>query len=172
MFELLQTTTFGKKVIGISDQNSLTLLIILNAVGIPGRIIPAYLADAYFGTFNVLIPFVGGAGVMLYAWIGVHSQGAFYVFVTLYGICANAVQTLFPSTLSQLTTDLSKMASRVGMVFTVGSVACLTGPPLAGRLIDMGGGSYLYAQAFGGSSMFVGCMFLGAARFFQHRVAR
>ncbi|PVH95940.1 MFS monocarboxylate transporter-like protein [Periconia macrospinosa] len=163
------TATFGKHVIGVSEQSSLTLLIILNAVGIPGRIIPAYLADAYFGTFNLLLPSVGGAGVMLYAWIGVHSTGSFYVFVTLYGICANSVQTLFPSTLSQLTTDLSKMASRVGMVFTVGSIACLTGPPLAGKLIDMGGGSYLYAQVFGGSSMLVGCMFLGASRFFQRR---
>ena len=142
---------------------------ILNAVGIPGRVIPAFLADTYFGTFNVLIPCVGGAGVMLYAWIGVHQAGTFYAFVTLYGLCANAVQTLFPSTLSNLTSDLSKMASRVGMVFTVGSIACLTGPPLAGRLIDMGGGSYLYAQIFGGTSLFVGCMFLGASRLCQYR---
>ncbi|KAH9875833.1 hypothetical protein IAQ61_003298 [Plenodomus lingam] len=155
--------------IGISESSSLTLLIILNAVGIPGRIIPAFLADAYFGAFNVLIPFVGAGATMLYAWAGIHEPGAYYAFVTLYGICANAVQTLFPSTLSLLTTDLSKMASRVGMVFAVGSIACLTGPPLAGRLIDIGNGSYLYAQVFGGSSMAVGCMFLGAARFCQHR---
>jgi hypothetical protein len=134
-------------VVGISESSSLTLLIILNAVGIPGRIIPAFLADAYFGAFNVLIPFVGGGAVMLYAWAGVNQPGAFYTFVTLYGICANAVQTLFPSTLSLLT----------------------TGPPLAGRLIDMGNGSYLYAQVFGGSSMAVGCVFLGAARLCQFR---
>jgi len=156
-------------VVGVSQSSSLTLLMILNAVGIPGRIIPAFLADKYFGAFNVLIPFVGGGSVMLYAWAGVHQPGAFYAFVTLYGICANAVQTLFPSTLSLLTTDLSKMASRVGMVFAVGSIACLTGPPLAGRLIDLGNGSYLYAQVFGGTSMAIGCVFLGAARLCQFR---
>jgi hypothetical protein len=53
--------------VGISESSSLTLLIILNAVGIPGRVIPAFLADTYFGAFNVLIPFVGGGAVMLYA---------------------------------------------------------------------------------------------------------
>ncbi|KAL1620026.1 hypothetical protein SLS56_009839 [Neofusicoccum ribis] len=132
------TTTFGKEVIGISDASSLTLLMVLNAVGIPGRIVPAYMADRYFGTFNTLLPFVGGASVMLFAWIRVYSTGSFYAFVTIYGICANAVQTLFPSTLSQLNTDMSKMASHVGMVFTVGSIACLTGPPIAGCLIDLG----------------------------------
>ena len=166
---MIQTSTFGREVAGISESGSLTLLIILNAVGIPGRIIPAFLADKYFGAFNVLIPFVAGGAVMLYAWAGVNQTGSFYAFVTLYGICANAVQTLFPSTLSLLTTDLSKMASRVGMVFAVASLACLTGPPLAGRLIDMGHGSYLYAQMFGGSSMTVGCVFLGAARLCQMR---
>ncbi|KAL0263385.1 hypothetical protein SLS55_002365 [Diplodia seriata] len=166
------TTTFGKEVMHISESGSLTLLMILNAVGIPGRVVPAYLADAYFGTFNTLLPFVGGAGIMLFAWTGVHSRAAFYVFVILYGICANAVQTLFPSTLSQLTPDLSKVASRVGMVFTVGSVACLTGPPIAGVLIDLGDGDYLYAQVFGGSAVFLGFLFLGLARRFQYRQQR
>ncbi|KAF2138177.1 uncharacterized protein K452DRAFT_234891 [Aplosporella prunicola CBS 121167] len=163
------TTTFGKEVTHISESGSLTLLMVLNAVGIPGRLIPAYLADTYFGTFNTLLPFVAGAGVMLFAWIGVHSAGAFYAFVILYGICSNAVQTLFPSTLSQLTTDLSKVASRVGMVFGVGGFACLTGPPLAGRLIDMGDGDYLYAQLYGGSSVILGFVFLSVARRCQHQ---
>ncbi|GME28247.1 uncharacterized protein K452DRAFT_234891 [Neofusicoccum parvum] len=161
------TTTFGKEVIGISDASSLTLLMVLNAVGIPGRIVPAYMADRYFGTFNTLLPFVGGASVMLFAWIRVYSTGSFYAFVTIYGICANAVQTLFPSTLSQLNTDMSKMASHVGMVFTVGSIACLTGPPIAGCLIDLGKGSYLYAQLFGGSSVMLGLGFLGVSWYFR-----
>ncbi|KAH7052138.1 MFS monocarboxylate transporter-like protein [Macrophomina phaseolina] len=163
------TTTFGKEEMGISESSSLTLLMILNAVGVPGRVIPAYLADTYFGTFNTLLPFVGGAAVMLFAWTGVHGAAAFYAFVILYGICANAVQTLFPSTLSQLAPDLSKVASRVGMVFTVGSVACLTGPPIAGRLIDRGGGDYLYAQLFGGCAVTLGFVFLGVARRCQHQ---
>ncbi|OJD28972.1 mfs monocarboxylate transporter [Diplodia corticola] len=166
------TTTFGRNVIHISEAQSLTLLMILNGVGIPGRLIPAYVADRRFGSFTTLLPFVGGAAVMLFGWIGVRSEGAFYAFVILYGICSNAVQTLFPSALSQLTTDLSKMASRVGMVFTVGSFACLTGPPIAGALIDVGEGDYLYAQLFGGCSVVLGLAFLSAARWCQRQERR
>ncbi|CAG7927991.1 unnamed protein product [Penicillium olsonii] len=161
------TSTYGKHVIGLSDTSSLTQLMVLNAVGIPGRTVPGFLADAYFGAFNTLLPFVFGASVMLFGWIGATSSSSFYCFVVIYGICSNAVQTLFPSTLSKLTTDMSKIASRVGMVFTVGSVACLTGPPIAGALIGVADGSYLYAQLFGGTSVMLGFVFLSAARWTQ-----
>ncbi|KAI1749748.1 MFS monocarboxylate transporter-like protein [Xylaria castorea] len=163
------TSTYGRDVVGISESNSLTLLIILNAVGVPGRVIPAFLADRYFGLFNTMLPFVVGAGVLLLAWMRVESAAAFYAWVALYGICANAVQTLFPSTLSSLVTDLSKTGQRVGMVFSVGSLACLTGPPLAGVLIGVGNGSYKYLQIFGGVSVLVGFVFFAISRFYQTR---
>ncbi|KAI0386926.1 MFS monocarboxylate transporter-like protein [Hypomontagnella monticulosa] len=163
------TTTFGREVIGISEADSLTLLMILNGAGIPGRVIPAYLADRFFGTFSTLLPFSFGVGVTLLMWTQVHTQAGFYVFIVFYGICANAVQTLFPSTLSQLTTDPTKMGQRVGMALAVGSLACLTGPPLAGILIGVGHGNYLYAQLFGGCSVMIGFLFLMAARWTQLR---
>ena len=140
---------------------------ILNGVGIPGRLIPALLADRYFGAFNTLIPFALCAGILLFCWIGISGINGFIAFVVIYGICANAVQTLFPSTLSSLTTDLSKMGTRVGMVFTIGSIACLTGPPIAGALIDAGHGSFFYAQIFGGSTVLAGGLTILAARLVQ-----
>ncbi|KAJ2998442.1 hypothetical protein NUW58_g320 [Xylaria curta] len=163
------TSTYGRNVIGISASDSLTLLIILNAVGVPGRVIPAFIADRCFGPFNTMLPFVVGAGVLLLAWMRVDYTAAFYAWVALYGICANAVQTLFPSTLSSLVTDLSKTGQRVGMVFSVGSLACLTGPPLAGVLIGVGGGSYKYLQIYGGLSVLVGFIFFAISRFYQIR---
>ncbi|KAI1826661.1 MFS monocarboxylate transporter-like protein [Xylaria intraflava] len=163
------TSTYGQAVIGISSSDSLTLLIILNAVGIPGRAIPAFIADRYFGPFNTMLPFVVGASILLLAWMSVKTTASFYAWVALYGICANAVQTLFPSTLSSLVTDLSKTGQRVGMVFSVGSLACLTGPPLAGVLIGVGNGSYTYLQIYGGVSVFVGFVFFGISRFCQYR---
>ncbi len=142
---------------------------ILNGVGIPGRLIPAFLADRYFGPFNMLIPFVSCAGILLLCWIGIKTFGGFVAFVIVYGICANAVQTLFPSTLSSLTSDLTKMGTRVGMVFTIVSVACLTGPPIAGALIDLKTGDFLYAQIFGGVTVLLGALTLLAARVIQLR---
>lgn len=106
---------------------------------------------------------------MLLVWIRVQSTGGFYAFVSLYGVCANAVQTLFPSTLSSLVKDPSKMGQRVGMVFSVGSLACLTGPPLAGVLIGIGHGNYIYMQVYGGLSVMVGFAFFSVSRLCQLR---
>jgi MFS family permease len=137
-------------------------------VGVPGRLIPALMADA-FGSFNILLPFAFCAGILLYCWMAVMSLTGFTAFVIIYGVCANAVQTLFPSTLSSLTTDMSKMGVRVGMVFTIGSLACLTGAPIAGALIDFDTGKYEYAQIFGGTTVIVGTLTLLAARLAQLR---
>ena len=53
----------------------------------------------------------------------------------------------------------------MGMVFTVVSFACLSGPPMAGALIEKRGGGYLYAQMFAGTALSCGCLTLLAARF-------
>jgi hypothetical protein len=136
---------------------------------VPGRLIPALLADLYFGSFNLLIPFALCSGTMLLVWLAVSDSAGFVAFIIIYGVCANAVQTLFPSALANLTTDLSKMGVRIGMVFTIVSLACLTGPPIAGALISGDGGSYRLAQIFGGTSVVGGACILLAARWAQTR---
>lgn len=161
---LFQTATFGKEVIHLSSSTSLLLLMILNGAGVPGRLIPALLADSFFGSFNTLIPFVFCVSIALYCWTAVASVKSYIAFVIIYGICANAVQTLFPSTLSNLTTDITKMGVRTGMVFTICSLACLTGPPIAGVLIRTSDGTYRSAQLFGGTSVLLGAILILAAR--------
>lgn len=86
--------------------------------------------------------------------------------------CANAVQTLLASTVSKMTTDMSKIGVRTGMVFSIISIACLTGPPIAGGLIQTGNGSFLYAQIFGGTTVFVGTGFLVLARAVDSRLSK
>ena len=142
---------------------------VLNSVGVAGRLIPALLADRYFGAFNTLIPCAFFVGVLLYSWIAVSNLSGLYALTGIYGFWANAVQTLFPSTLSGLTTDLTKMGVRVGMVFTIISVACLTGPPIAGALIQAQRGLFLGAQLFGGTTVVFGTAVLAFARVIQMR---
>jgi hypothetical protein len=57
----------------------------------------------------------------------------------------------------------------MGMVFTIVSFAVLTGPPIAGQLIQKKGGGYEYAQIFSGSVMLVGSGFLTAAKMCKDR---
>lgn len=147
-----------------SESTSFTMLLVINAVGIPGRLVPAFLADRYFGAVSTFIPVIFAAAACVFAWAGVRSIAGDYVWVCFYGFFGAAIQGMFPSTLAGLTTDLSKNGTRIGMIFTIVSVAALTGPPLAGRLTEAGGGSYLAAQMWGGACLILGGLLLVAAR--------
>ena len=173
---------------------------VLNGVGLVGRLVPAYLADQYFGPLNCLIPFVFVSGLLIYCWAAVVSPstspisshwkscshvpihcavchimtlfesctdvvtGGLTVFAVIYGLSAAGIQSLFPATITSLTTDLKRAGVRMGMIFTTVSLAVLTGSPLAGALIQERNGNYLSAQMFGGSVLIGGCCVLVAAR--------
>lgn len=52
----------------------------------------------------------------------------------------------------------------MGMVFSVVSFAALTGPPLAGALLQKDRGAYLYAQMYAGTVIFCGFLVITASR--------
>ena len=156
--------SFGRDVLGISETASINNLLILNGIGLIGRLVPAHLADRYFGPLNTLIPFAFSTGLLLYCWASVNSRGRLTGFAAMYGLFAAGIQSLFPATLSSLTTDLQKAGVHMGMVFTVVSFACLTGAPIAGALIQRKHGDYLYAQMFAGTVLMGGCATLFAGR--------
>ena len=147
--------SFGRNVLGISEKDSINNILIINGVGFFGRLIPAILADAYFGPLNTIIPFVLISGLLLYFWAAISSPGGLVGFAVVYGLFGAGIQSLFPATLTSLTMDMKKAGVRMGMVFTVVSVATLTGPPLAGALIQEDGGQYLHAQMFAGSKCII-----------------
>lgn len=136
----------------------------MNAVGVPGRLVPAILADRWLGPVNTLILFVSCSGILVYCWAAVHAISGLWVFVVIYGFFGAGVQSLFPPALGSLTSDLSKLGIRIGMVFSIISVGCLAGPPIAGALIQADDGGYLYAQMFGGSVMLCGTALLIGGR--------
>lgn len=156
--------SFGRDILGISQAEAINDLLIMNGVGLFGRLIPAHLADRFFGPVNTIIPFAFISGLLIYCWAAVNSKGGLVGFAIIYGLFASGIQSLFPATTASLTPDLKKAGVRMGMVFSVVSFACLTGPPLAGALIQRRDGSYLYAQMFAGSVMMGGCMTLVACR--------
>ena len=156
--------SFGRDILKISMADSINLLLILNGVGAIGRLIPGYLADKYFGPLNLIVPFAFVSGLLLLCWPAVSSKTGLIAFAVVYGIFAAGIQGLFPATLSRLTTDLRKAGVRMGMCFSVISFACLTGPPLAGALIQRDGGRYIGAQMCAGGAMIAGCALLVATR--------
>lgn len=130
----------------------------MNGVGLIGRIIPALLADRYFGILNTLIPCVGISSILLFGWTGVTTATGQFVWAAVYGVSANAVQALFPASVGELSTDPTRVGTKVGMILAVVSISCFTGPPIGGELVALDEGKYLYAQLFGGATMLVGCI--------------
>ena len=162
-FAFYYIVSFSRDIIGMSYTDSLNLLLVINGVGIPGRLIPNHLADR-FGTFNAFVPVSGIAGICVFSWMAVKSTTALYVWCAFYGMTAGGIQSLFPAGLSSLTTDLRKAGVRMGMVFTIVSFATLAGPPIAGAIITASGGKYYGAQAFAGASLLLGMVLMAAAR--------
>ncbi|KAF4835783.1 Aspyridones efflux protein apdF [Colletotrichum tropicale] len=142
-FAFYYVPTYGRTVIGVSSTTSLTLLLVMNAVGIPARILLAVLSDKFIGPMRTLILTTFFSGLLLYCWVSVDSEGRLFAFCIIYGSFAGGVQSVFPAACSGLTTDLKKM-----------------GPPLAGALIERGNGDFLYAQVFGGSALMGGTLAL------------
>ncbi|KAK8915324.1 MFS monocarboxylate transporter [Metarhizium anisopliae] len=163
-FAYYYARAYALNVLGGSQSTSFTMLLVINAVGIPGRLIPAFIADRYFGAVNTFIPAIFCAAVCMFGWIGVRDIAADYAWLCIYGFFAATIQGMFPSTLAGLTKDLSKAGTRIGMIFSIVSVSALTGPPLAGKLIEVNGGKYLGVQIWGGSCLVLGGLLLMGAR--------
>ncbi|KAI3390936.1 hypothetical protein diail_8334 [Diaporthe ilicicola] len=162
-FAFYYLASYSRDIIGLSYVDSLNLLLLLNGIGIIGRLVPNHLADRW-GPINVFVPTAIIAGVCQLTWIAVSSPPGLYAWTVFFGIAAGGIQSLFPAGLSSLTTDLRKSGTRMGMVFTIVSFATLTGPPIAGAIISACGGEYYGAQAFAGGTMVLGGGFMLAAK--------
>jgi MFS family permease len=142
--------------IGVSYSTSVNLLMIMNGVGLVGRLVSGYIADLKFGPQNTLIPFAFASALVLYLWAEVTTEKGLYAWAIIYGISSSGFQGLFPAALSGLTKDLNKVGVRNGMGFSIVGIASLTGPPIAGALIQMSDGGYLWAQVWGATMVLVG----------------
>lgn len=157
--------SFGRDVIGLDLTERINMLIIMNSAGIPGRLVPSSISDRLSGPFNAMLPCTLSCAALLFGWIGISDRPSLYVFSVLYGFVSAGVQGLFPAAASSLTTDLKKTGIRFGMLLSIVSFASLTGSPIAGALIQAGGGDYLYAQIFSALCLTVGAVVLVAARY-------
>lgn len=156
--------SFSRNIIGVSSDRSIDLLLVMNGVGLVGRLVPNLLADRYTGPLNLLIPFSFATALVGYCWAAVNGMSGLWTFATFYGLFAAGIQSLFPATLSTLTTDMKKIGVRMGMVLSVVAVAALIGSPIAGELVIRDDGEYLYAQMFMGSAILLGGLTLIGAR--------
>ena len=123
------------------------LVIVINGVGIPARIIPPFFADR-FGPLNVILPMSFCICLVTWCWLAVGTVSGLYVFAVFCGLAQAGFQCIFPATMASITSRLDMAGTRLGMAFSLISVAALTGPPIGGAIQRANGGSFVGSQIF------------------------
>ncbi|KAM0342108.1 hypothetical protein ACHAPU_009722 [Fusarium lateritium] len=125
--------SFGQQEVGMSFSDSSLLTTIINAVGLPMRVLAPFIADR-IGPINTIAPTAFCVAIVAYSWLAVHDVKGVYIFAVFYGIVSGAFQSLMPTGVASITPSLDTLGTRMGMCFTLLSFAGLSGPPIGGLL--------------------------------------
>ncbi|KAI1089192.1 MFS general substrate transporter [Rostrohypoxylon terebratum] len=133
------------------------LVTLLNAGSVFGRILPNFVAD-YAGSMNMLAATTLGASIVAFGWFGVKDLGGTVVFALLFGFFNGGVTSLPPSAIVSLTPDMSRLGTRMGMLFFVIGIAVLVGTPIAGAILKDPEDTVRWKGliGFGAATMFLG----------------
>lgn len=156
--------SYARDELGMPYTESLNLVIILNGVGLPARVLPGFIADRFIGVLNVQAIALVFNVIMLWTWLSVNSIAGYYVWVVFYGLGAGAFQSLFPSVIGAYSPDITKTGTRLGMAFSVIGFSALVGGPISGALLQVGNGNYTVPICWAASSMMVGTALCVSAR--------
>lgn len=153
-FAFFFIAAYARDILGLSFTKATNILLVINGAGIPGRLIPLWLADQRqwrgIRPITVQIPVNLIVAALFFAWIGVKTEKSAYIFAAFYGFVGNAIQSLFPANLADMTLDPRRTGSQVGWGFTIGSFSGLIGVPISSVLVQADDGAYLYAQIYAG----------------------
>ena len=141
------------------------LLSILNAGSIFGRTIPNFLADI-IGPFNMQIFCISVTALLAFCWIAITDTAGVVVFTAVYGFFFGPFVSLSPPIVMTLTSDLSKLGTRMGMFLGVSGLGILVGNPVAGAILRSQG-SWAGLQAWSGAAVIVAAAFMLAGRLFK-----
>lgn len=159
-----QIASFGLQVIGMPYTEAATLITIVNGVGLPFRVLVPMLA-LKIGPLNSLFIMGFATSVIAFSWLGVTDSTGLYIFATIYGVATAGFQCLMPTGIVSITARLNKAGTRLGMAFSVASIAGLTGPPVGGAIEGAGGaGGPRAAQAWAAAVTMMGALLIGASR--------
>ncbi|KAH7040018.1 major facilitator superfamily domain-containing protein [Microdochium trichocladiopsis] len=163
-FTFYYIASYGREVLGLDYAAASTLVMIINGVGMPFRVLFPWLSDRC-GTINVMLPVAAVWAIVAFCWLAVPDVKGYYIYTTFYGICSAGFQSMFPTIIASITKRLDMTGTRLGMAFGVTSMAALTGPPLGGAILAAGGGSYTGAQVWAACMTTIGMSCVAFARF-------
>ncbi|KAH7550796.1 major facilitator superfamily domain-containing protein [Bipolaris maydis] len=163
-FAFYYISSFAVDILGLPYGTSINVLLVLNGIGVLGRLVPSWFADKYTGPYNILIPFCFVSTLVLFFWPLVKSEQGLYAWAVCYGFFVAGFQGIFPAVMTTLTKDMSKVGTRNGQGLAIVGLGTFIGPPIAGALIQNYGGGYLSAQLFAATAVLLGSSILVLGR--------
>ncbi|KAH8658498.1 major facilitator superfamily domain-containing protein [Xylariales sp. PMI_506] len=148
---------------GLDPSLSPYTVAIFNAVSIFGRAFAGTLADR-FGVFNVM--FLNGllCAIVLFVWGGTDSTAGVILVTIFEGLFIGSIVSLQAAVITAITPDLKYLGSMIGFTMAIWACGGLTGPPIAGAILNIQG-SYDGMGYFGGASLVAGSALFALARF-------
>ncbi|KAI6084894.1 major facilitator superfamily domain-containing protein [Hypoxylon rubiginosum] len=110
------------------------LLVIINAASLPGRLIPGYYADRV-GSINVQMIVVLASVVLTFSLLAIHTAAALVVFASFFGFMTGAFMGLPAAGIVSLSSDKSKIGTRLGMALSFIGFGLLVSNPIAGAIL-------------------------------------
>ncbi|KAL4924073.1 uncharacterized protein BDV17DRAFT_295795 [Aspergillus undulatus] len=139
---------------GMSVGQSYTLMSILNATSIVGRLMPGYAADRY-GRFNTMVVTTSASTILTLAlWLCAGTNhAAIIAYAALFGFWSGSAISLSPVCVAQIskTEDFGK---RYGTAYTLVALGVLVALPVAGQILE--GQSSGSEQVYWGLIVFTG----------------
>ncbi|CAN6613464.1 probable transporter Mch2p [Trichomonascus vanleenenianus] len=151
------------KAVGLDSKIGEYMLTILGAATLFGRVIPNKIADK-IGPVNMMVVCGAAVIVLAFCWCRIQSQAGVLAFAILFGFFSGCYGSLPPACVTSITRDISLTGTRISMAFFISSFGYLSGPPIAGALINSLGGSYLGAQMFSGCALLVATVLFVSAK--------
>ena len=138
---------------------------LMNVGSVLGRVLPTYLGDK-FGVLNSSIACTLGSAVLAFGWMGIQNLAGVVVFTILYGITSGGVVTVSSAAIMNLSPDMSRLGTRLGMAFTLAGIGVLVGTPIAGAIFGhFTRTRWLAGIGYSAGGLVLGSSFMGLSRY-------
>ncbi|KAJ4326395.1 hypothetical protein N0V94_000070 [Neodidymelliopsis sp. IMI 364377] len=154
--------TYARDHLGLSQSTGLYTLVMAIAASFFGRLVSGALAQ-WLGPIVTWTLCTFASGILSLCWITIDKESNFIAFSILWGFFSAALVTLPSAAFANITPDLSRLGTRLGMSWSVSSIASLIGAPIAGSLLRKdadGHTNFIGVQIWSGVCLMVGTVCL------------
>jgi len=147
--------------VGVDEQLSFYLVVIMNAASTFGRILPNLIAKK-IGPINIAFLFTAACVLLGYCWRAISSASGLLAFSVLYGFFSGTYVSIVSPAIASLLSNPDLKGTHLGMSLGFAAFGLLIGNPVAGVLLgDVG---WVGVKAWCGTTNAAAVIFMLAAR--------